>query len=117
MLENASAGQTGHLRTPTERVAVPAPGPGFGPATPPGTYGAPTAQDRPREKRRKPYFAVVAGLAVCAVAIGAYLLTRPPLDEAASTTPTASSGSTADKGLDVDGDVGPKTWAALRSTT
>ncbi|MER7056093.1 MULTISPECIES: serine/threonine-protein kinase [unclassified Streptomyces] len=51
VLEGASARQTGHFRTPTERVStgasapasapspVPAPGPGFGPPTPPGAYG------------------------------------------------------------------------------
>ncbi|MGW0819803.1 protein kinase domain-containing protein [Streptomyces sp. NPDC002845] len=45
VLERATAQQTGHFRTPTERVAAPAPGPAFGPPTPPpgqyvhGQYG------------------------------------------------------------------------------
>ncbi|MEU9354326.1 protein kinase [Streptomyces griseoloalbus] len=105
-LENAPAGQTGPSRTPTERVAAPLPGRvpgpvpgsgfGSGPATPPGAYGAPTVVERGYRWWRKPYFAVAAGLAVCAVAVGAYLLTRPPLGHVPSASPAASGGSTAD---------------------
>ncbi|MET7292135.1 serine/threonine-protein kinase [Streptomyces griseoloalbus] len=106
-LENASAGRIGPSRTPTERVAAPAPGPvpgpgfgfGFGPATPPCAYGAPTVTDRGQRWWRKPYFAVSTALAVCAVAVGAYLLTRPPLDHAPSASPAASAGSTTDDAL------------------
>ncbi|MBB5124220.1 serine/threonine-protein kinase [Streptomyces griseoloalbus] len=99
-LENVSAGRAGPSRTPTERVAapVPSPGPGFdcGPATPPGAYGAETVAERGHRWWRKPYLAVATGLAVCAVAVGAYLLTRPPLDRVPSASPAASGGSTAD---------------------
>ncbi|GAB2987940.1 hypothetical protein GCM10023080_061910 [Streptomyces pseudoechinosporeus] len=139
VLRHASVQQTGHLRTPTQRVAAPAPGPGFGPATPPGAYGpgsqappggyGPGSQTPPGgygaptppgqfgppsvgvpqpgptpghppaagRGRKKVYFAVAAGLAVCAVAVSAFLLTRPNTeDTAASSTPTASETSTPD---------------------
>ncbi|MFF8030429.1 MULTISPECIES: protein kinase [unclassified Streptomyces] len=99
-LAQAPAGPAGPPRTPTERVAAPVPGPAFGPATPPGAYRAPTVESRERRRRHGPYFAVAACLAVCAVAVGAYLLTRPPLDGAASPGPTAATGgSTADDAL------------------
>lgn len=42
LLEGVSAQQTGHFRAPTEQVAAPTPGPGFGPAIPPSAYGSPT---------------------------------------------------------------------------
>ncbi|MBD0839221.1 serine/threonine-protein kinase [Streptomyces sp. TRM68416] len=104
VLARASAQQTGHFRAPTERVTSPPPGPAFGPPTPPGQYGygAPVpATDGGSggggTKRRKPYLAVAAGVAVCAVAVGAFLFTRPPATEAAaSASPTASSGDPAD---------------------
>ncbi|MDG4860996.1 protein kinase [Streptomyces sp. T-3] len=61
------------------------PGPGTSPdATPTHDYG-------PR-RSRKPYYAVVAGLAVCAVALSAFLLTRPDSsDPAASPTPARTT--------------------------
>ncbi|MFJ8536263.1 protein kinase [Streptomyces sp. NPDC093591] len=113
VLDRASAQQTGHFRAPTERVAFPAPGPAFGSATPPGGYGTPptppgqygapstpqgaygtaTSLAHTRRSRRKPYLAVVTGIAVVAVAVGAFLLTRPELDERASASPTNSSTS------------------------
>ncbi|MFE9646905.1 protein kinase [Streptomyces sp. NPDC006365] len=121
VLRHASVQQTGHLRTPTQRVAAPAPGPGFGPATPPGAYGpgsqtppgqfgppsvgvpqpgpGPTPDHPPAagRGRKKVYFAVAAGLAVCAVLVSTFLLTRPNTeDTAASSTPTASETSTPD---------------------
>ncbi|GAA2510733.1 hypothetical protein GCM10010276_66720 [Streptomyces longisporus] len=59
-------------QTPTQRVVYPAAGPGFGPPVPlPVT---PTAPVRPRRKR---YVALTAVLGVCAVAVTAFLLTRP----------------------------------------
>ncbi|MFG2025132.1 protein kinase [Streptomyces sp. NPDC048825] len=141
VLRHASVQQTGHSRTPTQRVAAPAPGPAFGPATPPGAYGpgaqtppgaygagaqtppgaygAPTPpgqfgpppvgvpQTGPTHShlpaggrgggRKKVYFAVTAVLAVCAVVVSAFLLTRPATeDTAASSSPTASETSTPD---------------------
>ncbi|WP_033325378.1 serine/threonine-protein kinase [Streptomyces yerevanensis] len=141
VLRHASVQQTGHLRTPTQRVAAPAPGPGFGPATPtppgaygpgpqtppgaygpgsqtpPGAYGAPTPPGQfgppsvgvphpgptpghppaAGRGRKKVYFAVVAGLAVCAVLVSTFLLTRPNTeDTAASSRPTASETGTPD---------------------
>ncbi|MGI5195382.1 protein kinase domain-containing protein [Streptomyces sp. CA-288835] len=156
VLRHASVQQTGHLRTPTQGAA-PAPGPGFGPATPPGSYGAGAPQTPPGaygvgaqtppygsgsqtppgpygaptppgqfgppsvglpqpgsttghppdggqgngggrgRGRRKVYFAVVAGLAVCAVAVSAFLLTRPANEDTeASSSPTASETRTPD---------------------
>ncbi|GAA2626412.1 protein kinase domain-containing protein [Streptomyces vastus] len=141
VLRQTSVQQTGHVRTPTQRVAAPAPGPGFGPATPPGAYG-PGAQTPPGaygagsqtppgaygaptppgqfgppsvgvpqtgptrghppaggrgRGRKKVYFAVAAVLAVCAVVVSAFLLTRPASeDTAASSSPTASETSTPD---------------------
>ncbi|GAA4068151.1 protein kinase domain-containing protein [Streptomyces shaanxiensis] len=92
------------LRTPTQTPAFPAPGPAFaptvGPATPPGAYATSTQTAAPenggRRRRRKAYLAVAASLAVCAVAASAYFLTRPSLDETASTAPAATD--TADAG-------------------
>ncbi|TLS44582.1 serine/threonine protein kinase [Streptomyces montanus] len=118
VLRQASAQQTGQLRTPTHRVAAPAPGPAFGPATPPGAYGpgpqtppgayepptppggappdsAPTGSSPATARRRKKaYLAVAAGIAVCVVAASAFLLTRPSSEDTASSSPTAV-GSTA----------------------
>ncbi|MPY63743.1 serine/threonine-protein kinase [Streptomyces spongiae] len=102
LLEAASAQQTVHFRTPTEIVASPAPGPAFGPPTPPGAYGPPPSA--PREvpdpehstKRRKRYLAVVAGLAVVAVAVSAFLFTRPDSGTNASSDTTVET--TADDG-------------------
>jgi serine/threonine protein kinase len=91
-LERASSQQTVHLRTPSERPTSPAPGPGFDPPTPPGP--GQDGHNRERRKRWKPYLAVAAGIAVGAVAVGAFLLTRPPLDESASDSPTVSAAAT-----------------------
>ncbi|MCX5603894.1 serine/threonine-protein kinase [Streptomyces phaeochromogenes] len=91
---------------------VPAPPPGFGPAmatadsTPtagpsadspsagspvPGAPPAPApdaARSTPATRGRKPYFVVTAVLAVCAVAVSAFLLTRPGTTGTASPAPT-----------------------------
>ncbi|KUO21578.1 serine/threonine-protein kinase [Streptomyces dysideae] len=123
LLEGASAQQTGHFRAPTERVPAPAPGPGFGPPTPPGAYGAPTppgqyggpstppgqyassphppattvpGENSTRRRRKAPYLAVVAAVAVCAVAAGAFFLTRPSSTETTSAAPTAATATTPD---------------------
>ncbi|AZQ36888.1 serine/threonine protein kinase [Streptomyces cyaneochromogenes] len=97
------------LRTPAQTPAFPAPAPGpafaptVGPATPPGAYATSTQaaapEDGGRRRRRKAYLAVAASLAVCAVAASAYFLTRPSLDETASSTAPAATG-TADAGAD-----------------
>jgi eukaryotic-like serine/threonine-protein kinase len=49
-----------------------------------------------RRPRKKAYLAVVAGLAVVAVAAGAFLLTRPSPADTASGSPTASAHDTPD---------------------
>ncbi|GHH86290.1 serine/threonine-protein kinase [Streptomyces capitiformicae] len=119
-LAHATAQQTGHFRTPTQRVTAPTPGPAFGPPTPPGAYGPPTPpapvqygapatpaphpavapsqqphanQAEKKTKRKKPYFAVLAGLAVCAVAVSAFLVTGPLFDDTASSSPSTSETS------------------------
>ncbi|PAZ12667.1 serine/threonine protein kinase [Streptomyces sp. SA15] len=117
LLEHASSEDTGHFRPPTWQVAAPAPpGPESGPTTPPGAYGMPTppgqhggpqtpvqydaSTTRPagehgdRRRRKAPYLAVIAGIAVVAVAAGAFFLTRPDLDETASAPPAASADAT-----------------------
>ncbi|MFE4577902.1 protein kinase domain-containing protein [Streptomyces chartreusis] len=67
------------------------------PPTPPWQHPTPDRTrapegSRPRRKR-KVLLAVAASLAVCAVAAGAFLLTRPPMDETASAAPTASDSA------------------------
>lgn len=98
VLEGVSVQETVQLRAPTEPTVFPAPGPAFGPPTPPGEYAtaaqAPAPADGEGRKRRKTHLALAAGLAVCAVAASAFFLTRPSLDETASAAPTAA-GSTA----------------------
>ncbi|TPQ21832.1 protein kinase domain-containing protein [Streptomyces sporangiiformans] len=125
VLRQASAQQTGQLHTSTHRVAAPAPGPAFGPATPPGAYGpgpqtppgaygpptppggapsdssptgsSPTGSSPVIARRRKrAYLAVAAGLAVCVVAGSAFLLTRPSSEDTASSPPTAVESSARD---------------------
>ncbi|SDN01735.1 Serine/threonine protein kinase [Streptomyces sp. cf386] len=89
------------LRTPTQTPGLPAPGPAFAPtvspSTPPGQYATPVQtpapEDSGRQRKRKAYLAVAAGLAVCAVAVTAFFLTRPPLDETASTATTATDSA------------------------
>ncbi|WP_308402886.1 protein kinase [Streptomyces sp. BV286] len=126
VLRDASTGQSAHLRTPARRVDPPAAGPALGPPAPgthdapmpPGRYAPPAvavphdppalADGRPPaagpgipaagRDRKKAYFAVVAGLAVCAVAVSAFLLTRPPSDRTASSPPTATGTTAADEG-------------------
>ncbi|MGP4044902.1 protein kinase domain-containing protein [Streptomyces sp. 2A115] len=106
VLGHASAQQTGHFRTPTQRVASPAlapiPGPpAFVSPAPPGPVpqsgrtaeaGGPTAG-----RRRKPYFVIAAVLAVCAVAVSAFLLTRPPSVGTASPEPIAETTASEQK--------------------
>ncbi|MGW2566633.1 protein kinase domain-containing protein [Streptomyces sp. NPDC001537] len=77
---------------PTQRVVYPPAGPGFGPAVPPPV--TPTAPVRPRGKR---YVALTAVLGVCAVAVTAFLLTRPPSSDATRGA-AATAATTADDG-------------------
>jgi serine/threonine protein kinase len=91
--------------TPTERVVFPPPGPGFGPPTPvavpaPTPAPAPVAPSASESagRRGKPYLAVVAGVAVAAVALTAFLLTRPGFtgSAAGSVSPTVTVSVGAD---------------------
>lgn len=71
--------ETVQLRLPGERTAVPAP------------------EDDGKRRKRRAYLAVAAGLAVCAVAAGAFLVTGPSVDETAPAAASATAaGSTAD---------------------
>lgn len=81
--------------TPTVRVTFPSPAPGFGPPIP--TPTRPTTPELARN-RRKPYVALAAGLAVAAVALTAFLLTRP--DSTTSTAGSASPTATVASGSD-----------------
>ncbi|MDF3144536.1 MULTISPECIES: serine/threonine-protein kinase [unclassified Streptomyces] len=97
VLEQVAVHETVQLRAPAQQPAPP--GTAFGPSAPPSWQHAtpiqtPEPEDGGRRKKRKAYLAVAAGLAVCAVAAGAFFLTRPSLDETASAAPTAA-GSTA----------------------
>ncbi|ANS67407.1 serine/threonine protein kinase [Streptomyces lincolnensis] len=88
-------------------------GPPAGTPTPPGQYGGmptpvgpyapvtpltplPADEGGGRRPRRKAYLAVAAGIAVVAVAAGAFLLTRPSPADTASGSPTASAHNTPD---------------------
>ncbi|MEU0942928.1 serine/threonine-protein kinase [Streptomyces canus] len=77
-LEGGPVRQSPHFRTPPEPLlsSVPAPAPGSG-------------------KRRRPLLAAVAGIAVGAVAVGAFLLTRPGADSPATAATPISSGPSA----------------------
>lgn len=106
VLEQVSVQETVQLRAPTRPApfsaaaaapfAAPASGPTppYGPPTPPEPYATsaqvPTPDDDGRRRKRRVYLAVVASLAVCAVAAGAFFLTRPSTEETASATPTTS---------------------------
>jgi hypothetical protein len=99
--QSTPPGEYGALATPPGEYGSPATPPGqYGtPATPPGQYGAlatsPDGQRAPRS-RKKTYLALVAGVAVAAVAAGAFFLTRPSDDEPASARPAASSSAPSD---------------------
>ena len=102
VLEQVSVQETVQLRAPTESPAAPAPAAAYGPHTPPmppAQYATPAPTPVPdgggSRRNQKTYLAVAAGLAVCAVAAGAFFLTRPSLDETASATPTTAAGATA----------------------
>ncbi|MGW4540289.1 protein kinase domain-containing protein [Streptomyces chartreusis] len=119
VLERVAVEETVQLRTPVAPPMFPGSASGtapvFGQPTPPtshtphtvpAAHSAPTpawqhpTPDRtpapdsggPR-RRRKVLLAVATSLAVCAVAAGAFLLTRPPMDETASAAPTATDSA------------------------
>ncbi|KUL39754.1 serine/threonine-protein kinase [Streptomyces regalis] len=93
-LEQVGVHETVQLRTPTQQPVPP----GTPPAPPSWQHATPiqtpAPEDGGRRNKRKAYLAVTAGLAVCAVAAGAFFLTRPSLDETDSAAP-AAAGSTA----------------------
>ncbi|MFI8073141.1 protein kinase [Streptomyces sp. NPDC086033] len=78
VLEGGPVRQSPHFRTPTEPVLsqLSAPSTGSG-------------------RRRRPLLAAVAGIAVGAVAVGAFLLTRPGLDSPAAAAPTRAGSVSA----------------------
>ncbi|MFJ9103887.1 protein kinase [Streptomyces sp. NPDC102405] len=78
VLEGGPVRQSPHFRTPTEPVLSPLPAPATGSG-----------------KRRRPLLAAVAGIAVGAVAVGAFLLTRPGLDSPAAAAPTRAGSVSA----------------------
>ncbi|MET7731004.1 serine/threonine-protein kinase [Streptomyces sp. NPDC005402] len=87
VLEGGPVRQSPHFRTPLEPVLSPLPTP----AT--GTGG-----------RRRPLLAAVAGIAVGAVAVGAFLLTRPAPDSpAAAPTASGAGASASPSGKNADG--------------
>lgn len=101
VLEQVAVEETVQLRTPVAPPLFPGSasgaGPVFGqPTTPTPAWQHPTPDQTPvpggggPRRRRKVLLAVAASLAVCAVAAGAFLLTRPPMDETASAAPTAT---------------------------
>ncbi|MEU6911974.1 serine/threonine-protein kinase [Streptomyces olindensis] len=81
-------GGPGFEPTPGQPVG----GPGFGPPS-----GAP-AGGAPGRRRGRPYAALAAVLTVCAVAVTAYVVTRPapPADDTGSAAATASASGPAD---------------------
>ncbi|MFC8240857.1 protein kinase domain-containing protein [Streptomyces chartreusis] len=81
-------------RVPAAHTAPTAPTPAWQHPTPDQT---PAPGGGGQRRKRKVLLAVAASLAVCAVAAGAFLLTRPPMDETASAAPTAT-GSVAPGG-------------------
>jgi predicted Ser/Thr protein kinase len=99
-----SPAQPGTPSTPPGQYGAPSAPPGqyATPATPPGQFtpahgppGIPSAPIAPRT-RKKPYLALVAGVAVAVVAAGAFFLTRPSDDRPASASPTLSTTASSD---------------------
>ncbi|MFE6623667.1 protein kinase [Streptomyces sp. NPDC057740] len=81
------AHETVQLRTVTAHSALPTP----------GRTQAPTLGDGGGRKRRRAYLAVTAGLAVCALAAVAFLLTRPSPDDTAPAAATAAESTARDE--------------------
>ncbi|MFF7164824.1 protein kinase [Streptomyces sp. NPDC008086] len=102
VLEQIAAPETVQSRTPAQG---PAPsGPALTPPAPPSwrqqatPVQTPAPQDGGGRKRRKAYLAVAAVVAVCAVAAGAFLLTRPSSGETTPAAVAAEAESTAPDG-------------------
>ncbi|QWA23822.1 protein kinase domain-containing protein [Streptomyces osmaniensis] len=119
VLERVAVEETVQLRTPVAPPMFPGSasgaGPVFGQPTAPTPHTVPAAHTSPTpptpawqhptpdrtpapggggpRRKRKVLLAVAASLAVCAVAAGAFLLTRPPMDETASAAPTATDSA------------------------
>lgn len=98
-LEQVAVHETVQLRAPTPQPAPPSAA--FGSPAPPSWQHAtplqtPAPEGGGRRKKRKAHLAVTAGLAVCAVAAGAFFLTRPSLHETASAAPTEAVGTAPD---------------------
>ncbi|MFF9777180.1 protein kinase [Streptomyces sp. NPDC013978] len=74
---------------------APAPGSYGGPPTSGGVQGPTVTSVAPR-RRRGPYFVAVAALAMCAVAVGAYFVTRAPVEDSVSAAPTAGASTAPD---------------------
>ncbi|WP_149828260.1 serine/threonine-protein kinase [Streptomyces tailanensis] len=106
----APAGPQG-AHTPPGAYGAPASAGAYGPPPGPGAQGPAAASasasasgsavtsvsTSAKPRRKKPYFAVVAALAVCAVAASAYFVTRPAGDDdSASAAPTASTTTAPD---------------------
>ncbi|MFC8514137.1 protein kinase [Streptomyces sp. NPDC057257] len=79
----------------TVRVTFPAPTPGFGPPPPVVGASAPPPEPERAARGRKWYATLVAGLVVAAVAVSAFLLTRP---EAAASASGPGSATTDARG-------------------
>ncbi|MEU6145408.1 serine/threonine-protein kinase [Streptomyces sp. NPDC047081] len=77
----------------TVRVTFPAPAPGFGPPVPVATVPVPSPEPEPAGRGRKWYVALVAGLVVAAVALSAFLLTRPGAATSASGSHSATNNA------------------------
>jgi serine/threonine protein kinase len=95
----APPGQQSVSPTPGQYGAPTPPGQYGGASTPPGQYGTSippgpeTHANQGRKKRKKPYFAVLAGLAVCAVALSAFLVPGTLFDDTASSSPQTAETS------------------------
>jgi eukaryotic-like serine/threonine-protein kinase len=84
--------ETVQLRMRAQHSAFPAPG-----ATRAATLGDSGGDGGGGRKRRRAYLAVTAGLAVCALAAGAFFLTRPATDHPAPTAAKAAESTAPDE--------------------
>ncbi|MFI6939367.1 protein kinase [Streptomyces sp. NPDC050418] len=93
-------------QTPPGSYGQPTPPGAYAPRTPPGQYATPAPSRTPA--RRRVHLAVVASVAVVAVAVGAFVLTRPGDDDGdrtAADRPVATGS--ASHGDDGDGNAPP----------
>nr|WP_318656263.1 peptidoglycan-binding protein [Streptomyces resistomycificus] len=91
-LERFSVEESGHFRAPTP------PGRHSDPATPRvqdvPSAASPADEHADRRKRKAPYLAIAAVIAVVAVAAGTFFLTRPGSDDTTFASPTATADAT-----------------------